>query len=230
MAGHTAAHADRAPAHQRPGPCASRCPRADYDPGTVRAVLDAGLIAHVGVATADGPIVLPMAYGVGEDTLYLHGATGNAMLQEGSGREVCVTVTLLDALVVARTPFHHSMDYRCVVVRGTARAVTDEAERIAALHLVTDHVVATWDHCRPPSAAELRRTRVVAVPLTEASAKVRSGGPADEPDDVAGPHWAGHVPISSRFEAPVPSADLTGDPQPPPAVAALTGRRSPGVA
>ncbi len=204
--------------------------RGDHDPATIRAILAAGLVAHVGVAGPDGPIVLPMAYGITDDTIYLHGATGNAILRAAQDREVCVTVTLLDGIVIGRSPFHNSMDYRSVVVRGQGRLVTDESEQVDALRRVADHVVESWDHGRKPTPAEVRRTQVIAVPLTEASAKVRDGGPADEPDDVAGPHWGGHVPITSRFEAPIPSADLATDRPPPPTVAALSGQASAGQA
>lgn len=198
--------------------------RGEHDPATIRSILRAALVAHVGVQTADGPIVLPMAYGLGDGFVYLHGALSNALLRGAVDTEVCVTVTILDGLVVARTPFHDSMDYRSVVVRGRARLVTDERERLDALRAITDHVVAHFDQARPPSDEELRRTRVLAVSLAEASAKIRSGGPADDPDDVAGPHWGGHVPVRTVFEAAVPSADLSGPVDPPDAVTALAGR------
>ena len=199
--------------------------RADYDPDRALSILRAGLVAHVGVQTDEGPLVLPMAYGVTDDTLYLHGALANSVLRAGQSREVCVTVTLLDGLVVGRSPFHNSMDYRCVVVRGEGRPVTDPDEHDRALRLISDHVVATWDTGREPTAAEVRRTQVLAVPLTEMSTKVRTGGPGDEPEDLDGPHWGGHVPIEARFGAPVGGEDLLAGRTVPPAVAALEGRR-----
>ena len=119
--------------------------RAEYDRDAILEVLDAGLIAHVGVVTDDGPIVLPMAYGRDDDWLYLHGSVANAALRAAVGQDICVTVTILDGLVVGRCPFHNSMNYRGVVVRGTARRVDDPDEHMAALRLVSDHVVATWD-------------------------------------------------------------------------------------
>jgi uncharacterized protein len=198
--------------------------RGDHDPATVLAVLRAGTVAHVGVDTPDGPMVLPMAYGCTEHTLYLHGAVGNALLRGARDEEMCATVTVLDGLVIARSPFHNSMNYRCVVVRGRGRLVVDADEHLHALRLITDHVVENWDHGRPPSASEIRRTQVIALPLRESSAKVRGGDPVDEPDDVDGPHWAGEVPIISTFDTPRPAADLrTGTPAPA-AVAALAGR------
>jgi uncharacterized protein len=197
--------------------------RGRYLADDVRAVLDAGVVAHVGVSTPAGPIVLPMAYGLNDEWLYLHGSVANAALRAAIGEEVCVTVTLVDGLVVGRTPFHSSMNYRCAVVRGRARRVEDGREREAALRLVSDHLVSTWDTARPPTESELRRTLVLAVPLVEASVKVRSGDPVDEPEDLDGPHWAGHVPLSVRWEAPVPSADLPAGIPVPDALAALPG-------
>ncbi len=183
--------------------------RGRYDREAVHAVLDAGLVAHVGVGTAEGPVVLPMAYGRDDDTLFLHGASANALLGSGVDAELCATVTLLDGLVLARTPFHNSMNFRCVVVRGRGRRVTDPEEHREALVRITDHVVPTWALGRPPSDAELRRTLVLALPLTEASVKVRQGDPVDEPEDLAGPHWAGTVAVATTFGEPVAAADLT---------------------
>lgn len=200
--------------HSAPEPASDRVRvrrgaiRAEYDRDEVFAVLDAGLIAHVGVVTDDGPIVVPMAYGRTDEWLYVHGSVANAALRAAVGTDICITVTIVDGMVVGRCPFHNSMNYRGVVVRGTARRVDDADEHIEALQLVSDHVMPTWATGRAPSEAEIRKTMVVAVPLVEVSAKIRAGDPVDEPDDLVGPHWAGHVPIRSRWEAPVPSADL----------------------
>ena len=198
--------------------------RARYDRADVLGILDAGLIAHVAVSTPDGPLVLPMAYGRDDDRLYLHGAVANHLLDTGDGQEICVTVTHLDGLVMARTPFHNSMNYRSAVVRGRARRIDDEKRKLEALKLVTDHVVANWDNTRLPSRSDLRKTLVLELPLVEASAKVRSGDPVDDPDDMAGPWWAGVVPIATRFETPIASADLGGETGPPAPIAALSGR------
>ena len=198
-------------------------PRALYGRDDILGILDAGMIAHVGVTTPEGPLVLPMAYGHDGERLYLHGAAANHLLGIGDGHEVCVTVTHLDGLVMARTPFHNSMNYRSVVVRGRAMRIDDEDGKRRALKLVTDHVVANWDSARPPSQTDLRKTLVLELPLAEASAKVRTGDPVDEPEDIAGPWWAGLVPITTRFETPVASADLTGGRNPPAPIADLAG-------
>lgn len=183
--------------------------RADYNPQSIREILAAGVIAHVGVTTDDGPIVLPMAYGIVGDRLAIHGGVANAMMRAGNEVDVCVTVTLVDGLVVARTPLHNSMNYRSVVVRGTATKVTDADEKRAVLKVINDHVADLWDNARPPSDADYRQTMVLTVPLTEASAKVRTGDPIDDPEDLDGPHWAGVVPYSATWGTPQPSADLT---------------------
>lgn len=198
--------------------------RGDYDPTTIRSILDAGLIAHVGVVTDDGPVVVPMAYGHDGTDLFLHGARANAAFAAAIGSEVCVTVTIVDGLILARAPFHNSMRYRSVVVRGRGAEVTDEAARLQALRLVNDRVVETWDTGRAPNPTELRRTLVVSVPLAEASAKVRAGDPADEPDDLDSDHWAGAVPLVQRWGSLEPSADLRDGIAPPSAVDALVGR------
>ena len=185
--------------------------RGRYDADTVHAILDEGLVAHVGFVAEHGPVVLPMAYGRIDDRLYLHGATGNAMLRALDGGAVCVTVTLLDGLVLSRSAFHHSMNYRSVVVLGTAATVTDPAERDDALRAVVDQMVAGRSaECRPPSPEELRATRVVRVALAEASAKVRTGPPKEDPADLDPPvWWGGVVPVSLVRGAPVPDAYVT---------------------
>jgi nitroimidazol reductase NimA-like FMN-containing flavoprotein (pyridoxamine 5'-phosphate oxidase superfamily) len=198
--------------------------RGSYERAAVFAVLDAGLIAHVGVASDDGPIVLPMAYGRTDDWLYLHGSVANAALRAAVGQDICVTVTIVHGLVVGRSPFHNSMNYRSVVVRGTARRVEDPDEQLAALRAVSDHITPTWDAGRAPTDTELRTTLVVAVALVEMSAKIRSGDPIDEPADLDGPYWAGHVPISSSWGRPVPSSDLRRGVGVPAAIASMTDR------
>ena len=192
-------------------------PRGRYDRGTIVGVLDSALVAHVGVDTPQGPLVLPMAYGHDGETMYLHGAAANSLLGAGADAEICATVTLIDSLVLARSAFHKSMNYRCVVIRGRGRRVDDPVEHEHALRLISDHVVATWDHGRAPSTSEMRRTFVLALPLDEASAKVRTGDPVDEPEDVGGPHWAGTVAVRTVFGRPVPAADMPeGTPVPVP--------------
>jgi hypothetical protein len=175
------------------------------------------------VATDDGPIVLPMAYGRAGDTLYLHGSAANSMLRAARGTEVCVTVTLLDGLVFARTPFHNSMNYRSVVVRGIARPVDDPEEHVAALRCISDHVVANWDAGRAPTTSEVRKTMVVALALTEASAKCRAGDPIDEAEDLEGRHWAGTVDLRQSWGPAVAAADLAPGIEPPAAVTGTFG-------
>ena len=199
--------------------------RAEYGRSELLAILDAGMVAHVGVVTATGPIVLPMAYGRTESHLLLHGAAANAMLRDSVGHDVCVTVTLVDGVVVARSPFHNSMNYRSVVVRGLAEAVEDPDEKRSALRRISDHVVETWAYGREPADAEIRRTIVVKVPLAEISGKVRTGGPVDEPHDLDGPHWGGYVPLDTTWGAPVDAGDLAAGVRSPPSVEALEGRR-----
>ena len=197
--------------------------RGDYSHDTIVKILRAGVIAHVGVSTDEGPLVLPMAYGVRDTELLIHGSIANGLLRAGRGLDVCVTVTILDGLVVARTPLHNSMNYRSVVIRGTATQLTGDAVA-PALKVITDHTVPIWDTARAPSPEDFRRTLVLSVPLTEASAKVRGHGAVDDEPDIAGPHWAGVVPFNSQWGRPIPSTDLGAGIAVPAAVAALDGR------
>ena len=170
--------------------------RGRADRATVDEVLDEAYLAHVGFVVDGEPRVLPMTYGRAGDVLYLHGAVGNAMLRAADGAEVCVTVTLLDGLVLARSAFHHSMNYRSVVLLGTATRVTDDDEKRRALDAVVEHVLPGRSRtARPPSPAELRATTVLRLPIHEGSAKVRTGGPKEDPDDLDLPVWAGVVPL-----------------------------------
>jgi nitroimidazol reductase NimA-like FMN-containing flavoprotein (pyridoxamine 5'-phosphate oxidase superfamily) len=187
-------------------------------------VLDAGLVCHLGVIVSGSPLVLPTGYGRRMDTLYLHGSTANRSLLAAVGHQVCVTVTHLDGVVCARAVFHHSMNYRSAVVFGTARLVTDEAERLAALHAITEQLApGRWDHARLPSRKELAATAVLAVPLAEASVKVRTGPPSDEPEDYDSDVWAGVLPATLIFGAPEPDPLLTPGVPVPAHVAGLAG-------
>lgn len=182
--------------------------RGRYDRATIHEVLDEAYIAHVGFVVDAEPRVLPMTYGRIGDVLYLHGAAGNAMLRASSGAEVCVTVTLLDGLVLARSAFHHSMNHRSVVLLGTATKVDDDAEKRRALDAVVEHVAPGRSlMARPTSDAELRKTLVLRLPIEEGSAKVRTGGPVDEPEDMDLPVWAGVVPLRLVAGAPVQEPD-----------------------
>jgi len=173
------------------------------------AVLDAGMICHLGVVVNGAPLVLPTAYGRIGDTLYLHGSSANRSLHAADGQEVCITVTHLDGLVCARSVFSHSVNYRCAVVFGTARIVTGQDERLAGLRAVTEHLIpGRWDAVRAPTRKELAATSVLAVPLDEASVKVRTGPPGDEPEDLDLPVWAGVVPMAIGFGEPEPDPAL----------------------
>ena len=196
--------------------------RAEYGQERILQILRDGSIAHVGVATAEGPLVLPMVYGMTDETMYLHGALANSLLTSGVGAEICATVTILDGLVIAKTPFNHSMNYRSVVVRGRARIVDDEEEVMRALQLMTDRIVPTWDVTRKPSSAEIRATRIIALPLDEKSAKVRTGEAVNDPVDQDAAIWSGYIPISSTFGSPITNSDSGA--QVPVAIHGITGR------
>lgn len=188
---------------------------ASYEPGTIYAILDEGLVCHVGFAIDGQPYVIPTTYARVDDQLYLHGSAASRMLRRlAGGVPVCVTVTLLDGLVLARSAFHHSMNYRSVVVLGTATEVVDQGERLAALEAIVEHMrPGRWRDVRPPSEQELRATSVLRLPLAEASAKIRTGPPLDDDDDLTRGCWAGEIPLRLTFQTPV------ADPQLPPDIA-----------
>jgi nitroimidazol reductase NimA-like FMN-containing flavoprotein (pyridoxamine 5'-phosphate oxidase superfamily) len=200
--------------------------RAAYDDETVHAILDAALVGHVGLVAADGrPVVIPMLYGREADVLYLHGSVASRLTRSlATGVDACLTVTLLDGLVLARSAFHHSMNYRSVVVLGRATAVDGDDKR-HALRVITEHLApGRWAEVREPDDVELRKTAVLRLPIEEASAKVRTGGPLDDEADLDLPVWAGVVPLESRFTAAIPSPDLAPGIAPTPAVAQLAER------
>ena len=187
--------------------------RADYDRTTVHAILDEALICHLGYSSGGGPVVLPTTHARLDETLYLHGSSGGGPILAAkaapSGLPVCVTVTLVDALVLARAAMHHSVNFRSVVVLGAARVVDDPAEKLRALRCLLDHIrPGRADDCRTPNPRELAATGVLALDLVEVSAKVRTGGPVDDPEDRALPHWAGVVPLGLAAGTPVPADDL----------------------
>jgi nitroimidazol reductase NimA-like FMN-containing flavoprotein (pyridoxamine 5'-phosphate oxidase superfamily) len=183
--------------------------RAQTSRADLLAVLDTGLICHLGVVVDGSPVVLPTAYGRIGDTLYLHGSSANRSLHAADGHEVCITVSHFDGLVCARAAFAHSVNYRSAVVFGTARMVTGEAERLTGLRAVTEQLVpGRWDSLRAPTRKELAATSVLAVPLAEASVKVRTGPPKDDPDDLESSIWAGVVPLVMTFGEPEPDPGL----------------------
>lgn len=182
--------------------------RGSYDRAVVHRILDEALVASVGFVVDGAPFVVPMAHARHDDELYLHGAAASRALGQGAaGAPLCVTVTLLDGLVLARSAFHHSFNYRSVMLFGQARELTAPDEKRRALACLVDHVLAgRAADARPPSDKELRATRVLALPIAEASAKLRTGGPLDDDEDLGLPHWAGHLPLRLVASPPVPDA------------------------
>ncbi|MGW9074163.1 pyridoxamine 5'-phosphate oxidase family protein [Streptomyces yangpuensis] len=187
--------------------------RARYDRETVHSILDGAYICHLGFVRDGAPVVLPTLFARVGESLYLHGSTGSRPLLAASrtdpGLPVCVTVTHVDGLVLARSAFHHSLNYRSVVVHGTARQVTDEAECRTALDAMVDAVApGRSGDVRPANAKELAATAVIRVDLDEVSAKLRTGPVNDDAEDLGLPHWAGVVPVATTYGTPVPAADL----------------------
>ncbi|WP_338899452.1 pyridoxamine 5'-phosphate oxidase family protein [Streptomyces sp. TG1A-60] len=183
--------------------------RASYDKESVHAILDEGYVCHLGFVREGAPVVLPTLYGRVGETLYVHGSTGSRPLrmtgQSDAGLPVCLTVTHVDALILARSGFHHSINYRSVVVHGTAHQVTDPEERRIALDALVDQVVPGRSRdSRPADNKESAATAVIRLDLNEVSAKTRTGGVNDEPEDLVLPHWAGVLPLRKGYEAPIP--------------------------
>jgi uncharacterized protein len=184
--------------------------RAAYDAETVESVLDAGLVAHVGISSHGAPVVIPMAYARVRDTLYLHGSTASRVMRTlKTGDPICITVTIVDGIVLARSAFNMSMNYRAVVVHGRARLVADPEERLTAFRAIMNHLVpGHWAEVRPPNDAELRQTLVTAVKLDEVSAKVRIGPAEDEVEDLELPIWAGEIPLHTVAGTPIPDGGV----------------------
>jgi uncharacterized protein len=197
--------------------------RGAYDRATIDAILDEGLICHLGFVSDGRPFVIPTIHARDGDTLYIHGSPGSRMLRAAKdGVDICVTVTLLDGLVLARSVYNHSMNYRSAVVLGRARELTDRDEKIRAMHRVVEHVVpGRWNDARQPSDAEIKGTTILALPLDEASAKIRTGPPTDDDADLELPVWAGTIPLRIQPSEPVPAATVAG---PPPGYALDYGR------
>lgn len=185
--------------------------RAVYDKAQIHAILDEGFLCHVGFNVEQQPYVIPTGYVRADEKMYIHGSAASRMLRRlDQGIQVCVTVTLVDGLVLARSSFHHSINYRSVVMLGTARLVSDREEKIDALRRFTNHMVpGRWDEARQPTDQELKVTAVLRLPLEEVSAKVRTGPPIDDEEDYALPIWAGVVPIRARAGEPIPDKRLT---------------------
>ncbi|MEV5606339.1 pyridoxamine 5'-phosphate oxidase family protein [Streptomyces sp. NPDC052299] len=187
--------------------------RAAYDRETVHSILDTAYLCHLGFVRDGAPVVLPTLFGRVGERLYVHGSTGSRPLRAAGdsdeGLPVCLTVTHVDGLVLARSAFHHSLNYRSVVVHGTAHTVTDPEERRVALDALVDQVVpGRSKDSRPADGKELAATAVIRLDLREVSAKIRTGGPNDDPRDLALPYWSGVVPVAPAYGAPVPADDL----------------------
>jgi nitroimidazol reductase NimA-like FMN-containing flavoprotein (pyridoxamine 5'-phosphate oxidase superfamily) len=184
--------------------------RGIYDRAAIDAILDEGLVCHVGFNGDGQPFVIPTLYVRAGDRILIHGAMGSRMLRAlRAGAQLCVTVTIVDGLVLARSVFHHSVNYRSVVILGTATEVVERAEKLAAMRALVEHVIPRrWNDVRPPSEEELRATAILAIPLDEASAKVRTGQPIDDEADYALGVWAGVVPLSLDAHAPIPDPRL----------------------
>ena len=194
--------------------------RSVTDPGAIHAALDEGLIAHVGLIAGEGdsahPVVIPMLYARDGDRLYLHGSPASRLLRTAKkGADVCATITLLDALVLARSGLHHSMNYRSVVIMGTATEVTDPDEKLAALDRLVDHSIpGRVAAIRAPREAEVKATTVLLLSLDECSMKERAGPPVDDEEDMVEEAWAGLIPLGVAVGTPVPDKDSVDDPVP----------------
>lgn len=179
--------------------------RAVYDRDAINQILDEAFLCHVGFIADGQPYVIPTSYGRDGNVLYIHGSAASRMLRNlDQGVPVCITVTLLDGLVLARSVFNHSMNYRSVVILGTAALVNDPAEKIAALRALSEHILPhRWDDSRQPNEKELKATSVLRIPIDEFSAKVRVGPPLDDEDDYSFPTWAGVIPVEMKVGGPI---------------------------
>jgi nitroimidazol reductase NimA-like FMN-containing flavoprotein (pyridoxamine 5'-phosphate oxidase superfamily) len=183
--------------------------RGVYERAEIYKILDEGFLCHAGFVVDGQPFVIPTGYGRAGDKLYIHGSAASRMLRSlADGVKVCVTVTLVDGLVLARSAFHHSMNYRSVVVLGTATLVEDREQKLAALRAISEQIVpGRWDEVRQPNEQELKATKVLCLQLEEVSAKVRTGPPHDEREDYELPIWAGVLPLRLAQQAPVPDTE-----------------------
>jgi uncharacterized protein len=179
--------------------------RAVYDRDAVNQILDEAFLCHVGFSVDGQPYVIPTSFGRNGNMLYIHGSAASRMLRSlDQGVAVCVTVTLLDGLVLARSIFNHSMNYRSVVILGTAKLISDPAEKLAALRALSEHIIPKrWDDSRRPSEKELKATSILSLPINEFSAKVRQGPVIDDEEDYSFPTWAGIIPLDTRVGTPI---------------------------
>ena len=201
--------------------------RGNFERETINKILDEAFVCHVGFVANGQPFVIPTSFARIGDQLVIHGSAASRMMRELKQEiEVCVTVTLVDALVLARSAFHHSMNYRSVVVFGKAKIIEDEQTKYAALKALTEHIVpGRWAEIRPPSKNELKGTTVLELALTEASAKIRAGGPVDDEEDYELNVWAGVLPLGLKTSAPVADERLKAGVAVPPNVLNYTRKR-----
>jgi nitroimidazol reductase NimA-like FMN-containing flavoprotein (pyridoxamine 5'-phosphate oxidase superfamily) len=193
--------------------------RGRYDADTVHRILDEALICHLAFSTDDGPVAIPTIHARVGDTVYLHGSPASRMLRTTVGEPVCITATIVDGIVAARSLFHHSLNYRSAIVFGRPRPVDDPEERRIAFRAITEHILpGRWDEARHPSDKEDRGTRLLAVDIDEASAKVRTGPPGDDADDLESGIWAGVIPLDVVAGDAVPAPDLEPGIDPPSSV------------
>jgi nitroimidazol reductase NimA-like FMN-containing flavoprotein (pyridoxamine 5'-phosphate oxidase superfamily) len=187
--------------------------RGVYERATINAILDEGLICHLAFTVDSQPYALPTIYARHDDKILMHGSAASRMLRTmRSGIPVCATITLLDGLVLARSAYHHSMNYRSVVILGTATEICNRAEKLAAMRMIVNRIVpGRWDEVRAPSEAEIRATMVLSLPLEEVSAKVRTGQPIDDDEDYALKTWAGVLPLSLDVHAPIADPKLPAE-------------------
>ncbi|HEX7286720.1 MAG TPA: pyridoxamine 5'-phosphate oxidase family protein [Candidatus Angelobacter sp.] len=200
--------------------------RGSHELETIYKILDAAYLAHVGFNVNGQPFVIPTLFGRDGEKLYLHGSAASRMLRElSTGVPACITVTLVDGLVLARSAFHHSMNYRSVVAFGTARRIDDPEQKVKALRVMSDHLIAgRWEQVRWPNPTELKATAVLEFQMDEASAKVRSGPPLDDEEDYALPMWAGILPVRSVAGTPEPDPRLAADCELPEYIRQFRGR------
>jgi nitroimidazol reductase NimA-like FMN-containing flavoprotein (pyridoxamine 5'-phosphate oxidase superfamily) len=198
--------------------------RGSHDWETMAAILDEAIYCHIAFEVDGQPYAVPTNYARDGHTLYIHGSAASRMLRSLSGGiRMCFTVTLIDGLILARSAFHNSVNYRSVMALGTARLVEDEDEKLRGLELITDHVVpGRWAESRPPTRRELKGTSVLRLEIEEASAKLRPGGPKDEPEDMDFPVWAGRIPLSLTAGPPEPDPEMRVDLPAPPYVQPYT--------
>jgi nitroimidazol reductase NimA-like FMN-containing flavoprotein (pyridoxamine 5'-phosphate oxidase superfamily) len=202
--------------------------RAHYDRQAIDAILDEALVAHLGCAHEGQPYVIPTLHARVGDEVYFHGSAASRTIRAlRAGAPACLTVTLLDGLVLARSAFHHSVNYRSVVVLGAPRPIEELPERMRAVQAFTERLIpGRWEEVRPPTVKELKAIHVLALPLDESSAKIRAGPPVDDEEDYALPAWAGVIPLRTHAGAPLPDPRLADGVAPPPTVRDWTPQRA----